>query len=114
MMERKIGSVAVQRNGRIIGLVTERDLVARLLAKGGECSVPLGEIVRRDLPTIAPTATESECANLMRDHYTRHLLVADREGKVVGIISMRDVIRLMIAEKQQLIEQLQAYITDGH
>jgi CBS domain-containing protein len=112
MMERKIGAVAVREGDRTIGLVTERDLVGRLVAAGGECTNPLREVMRRDVPTIAPDATEQECANLMRDHYTRHLLVADRDGQVVGIISMRDVIRLMIDEKQQLIEQLQAYISD--
>ena len=47
----------------------------------------------------------------MRDHFTRHLLVED-DGKVVGVISMRDVIRLMLDDKQFLIEQLQTYI-DG-
>ena len=47
----------------------------------------------------------------MRDHFTRHLLVEDG-GKVVGIVSMRDVIQLMLDEKQFLIEQLQTYI-DG-
>ena len=53
--------------------------------------------------------TEVECAALMRDHTTRHLLVEEK-GQVVGVVSMRDIIQLMLDEKQFLIEQLHTYI----
>ena len=82
-----------------------------MLARGDSGSMPIGEAMRTDLPTIASKSSESECANTMRDHFTRHLLVEDG-GRVVGIVSMRDVIQLMLDEKQFLIEQLQCYI-DG-
>ena len=111
MADRKVGSVAVREGGRVIGLVTERDLVTRVLARGDSGSMPIGEAMRTDLPSISAKASESECANCMRDHFTRHLLVEDG-GKVVGVVSMRDVIQLMLDEKQFLIEQLQVYI-DG-
>jgi CBS domain-containing protein len=111
MAERKIGSVAVRRGGRVVGLVTERDLVGRVLARSGSGSLPIGEAMRTDLPTVAPGASERECADLMKTHFTRHLLVADR-GEVIGVISMRDVIQLMLDEKQFLIDQLHTYI-DG-
>src|SRR6266852_1787316 len=106
MADRKDGSVAVREGGRIIGLITER-----VLARGDSGSMPIGEAMRTDLPTIPAKCSEGECANTMRDHFTRHLLVEDA-GKVVGIVSMRDVIQLMLDEKQFLIEQLQTYI-DG-
>src|ERR1700682_4863635 len=96
--------------GKSIGLVTERDLVYNVLAKGGRCDQPIAEAMRRDLPCIAPSTSETECADLMRVHFTRHLLVTDK-GEMVGIISMRDVIRLMLDEKQWLIDELQIYIT---
>jgi CBS domain-containing protein len=111
MSDRNIGSVAVREGGRVIGLVTERDLVARVLAQGDSGSMPIGEAMRTDLPRISPKTTEAECSDLMRDWSTRHLLVEDA-GKVIGVISMRDVIRLMLDDKQFLIEQLQTYI-DG-
>ena len=72
---------------------------------------PLGEAMRTDLPSVPPVTSEAETAELMRTHYTRHLLVEEK-GQVVGIISMRDVIQLMLDDKQFLIEQLQTYI-DG-
>ncbi len=111
MAERNIGSVAVREDGKIVGLVTERDLVLSVLARGGSASQALGEAMRPGLPRISADATETECAALMRDHTTRHLLVEER-GHVVGVVSMRDIIQLMLDEKEYVIGQLQTYI-DG-
>ncbi len=112
MRDKKIGSVAVREGGRVVGIITERDLVARVLAAGDNGAMPIGEAMRTDLPSVGPDSSETQAAELMRTHYTRHLLVEDEEGRVVGIISMRDVIQLMLDDKQCLIEQLQTYI-DG-
>lgn len=109
MTERRIGAVGVRDGGRIVGVVTERDLAARVVGRGDPGSMPISEAMRRDVPSVPSSASEAECSNLMRDHYTRHLLVEDK-GNVVGIISMRDVIRLMLDDKQWLIDQLQRYI----
>jgi CBS domain-containing protein len=109
MTDKRIGAIGVREGGRIVGLVTERDLASRVVGRGDPGSIPIREAMRRDVPSVPATATESDCSNLMRDHYTRHLLVED-SGQVVGIISMRDVIRLMLDDKQWLIDQLQRYI----
>ncbi|HEX8910274.1 MAG TPA: CBS domain-containing protein [Anaeromyxobacteraceae bacterium] len=111
MTERGIGSVAVREGGRITGMVTERDLVMRVLADGASPDLPVRRAMRTDLPHVSPSTSEVECTALMRDHTTRHLLV-EEHGDVVGIISMRDVIRLMLDEKEWLIGQLQTFI-DG-
>ncbi len=109
MADRKIGSVAVREGGRIVGLVTERDLVIRVLATGGAASQPIREAMRQGVPRVPESATEVEVVALMRDHATRHLLV-EEGGQVAGVVSMRDIIQLMVDEKQYLIEQLQTYI----
>jgi CBS domain-containing protein len=110
MAEKRIGAVAVSERGKTLGLVTERDLIYNILLAGrATCEFPISQAMRRDLPVVSPAISETECSELMRVHFTRHLLVADK-GKVVGIISMRDVIRLMLDEKQWLIDQLQIYI----
>ena len=111
MDEKKIGSVAVREAGKVVGIVTERDLVSRVLAAGDNGAMPIGEAMRTDLPRVNSETSETEAAELMRTHYTRHLLV-EQSGQVMGIISMRDVIQLMLDDKQFLIEQLQTYI-DG-
>jgi CBS domain-containing protein len=108
MREMRIGSLAVRDRGKIVGVLTERDLVGCLLEAGSQ-EQPALKWMRRSLPTVRPTISEIDCANLMRDHHTRHLLV-EQDGEIVGVISMRDVIRLMLDEKQFLIEQLQNYV----
>jgi CBS domain-containing protein len=112
MAERKIGSVGVKEGGRIVGLVTERDLVVTVLARGSDGTHAIREAMRAGLPHVPADASESECAALMRDHTTRHLLV-DEGGQVAGVVSMRDIIQLMLDEKQFVIEQLQGYIGSG-
>ena len=111
MRDKKIGAIAVREGGRIVGIVTERDLVARVMASGDSGAMPIGEAMRTDLPKLPLTSSEIETSEMMRTQYTRHLLV-EEGGSVVGIISMRDVIQLMLDDKQYLIEQLQTYI-DG-
>ena len=109
MAEKKIGSVAVREGGKISGLVTERDLVLSICGRGGDAGQPIRSAMRSDLPRVSASATETEVASLMRDHTTRHLLVED-DGQVIGVVSMRDIIQLMLDEKQFVIEQLQTYI----
>jgi signal-transduction protein with cAMP-binding, CBS, and nucleotidyltransferase domain len=109
MAKRHIGAVAVRQDGRTIGLITERDLVTRILSRGLECSTPIVEAMRRDVPTITSEANEVECASLMKEHETRHLLVGERQN-IIGLISMRDVMQMMLSDKQYLIEQMQSYI----
>jgi CBS domain-containing protein len=109
MADKKIGSVGVREDGVIVGLVTERDLVVSVLARAGNANQPIREAMRSGIPRVPADATEVECAAIMRDHATRHLLVEDK-GQIVGVVSMRDIIQLMLDEKQFVIEQLNTYI----
>jgi len=111
MAERKIGSVAVQIDGHVIGLCTERDLVVNVLARGGDGAQPVKDVMRK-LPRVEPSASETDCAELMKRHVTRHLLVEEL-GEVIGVVSMRDLIQVMLDEKQYVIEQLHEYIGRG-
>jgi CBS domain-containing protein len=109
MAERKIGSIGVKEDGKLVGLVTERDLVFTVLARAANLNGPMREAMRSGIPRVSADASEAECSALMRDNATRHLLVEDR-GQVVGVVSMRDIIQVMLDEKQYVIEQLQTYI----
>ena len=109
MADRHIGSVAVRDGGTIVGLVTERDLVDPSSRAIGDASPSIREAMRPASRGCGRGATEAECAALMRDHTTRHLLV-EEGGKVGGVVSMRDIIQLMLDEKQYVIEQLNEYI----
>ena len=112
MSAERIGSIAVRDGVHVVGLVTERDLVARVLAEGAPGELPIRTAMRTDLPSVTPATTDVACLALMRDHQTRHLLVKE-DGEVIGIVSMRDLIQLMLDEKEWLIGQLQNFI-DGH
>jgi CBS domain-containing protein len=109
MEERRIGSVAVREGARVLGLVTERDLMRTVCVLGVDPGRPVREAMRTSIPRVDASSSESETATLMRDHTTRHLLV-EENGDVVGVISMRDIIQLMVDEKEHLIDQLQRYI----
>jgi len=112
MADRRIGSVGVRLEGRIVGIVTERDIVYRALATGNYAKTTVGEAMRSDLPAVSPQAEERECAEVMRRNFTRHLLVKEA-GEVRGVVSMLDVLQLMVDEKDWLIHQLQQYIKGG-
>ncbi len=110
MKERRIGAVGVTDGDRVVGLVAERDLALRVVGEGMGPETPIGEIVRRDGPAVGSRATEKQCVELMRASHCRHLLVKDADD-VVGLVSMRDVIVLMLEEKELVIQQLEGYIS---
>lgn len=109
MAEREIGSVGVREDGEVVGLVTERDLVVSVLARGEGASRPMREAMRPGLPRVPADASDAACAALMRHHATSHLLVEER-GQVVGVVSMTDLIEAMLDEKDFVIDQLNTFI----
>ncbi len=112
MAEENVGAVVVLEGGQVVGLVSERELVRRVLADGERPELPIRAAIGRELPVVRPETSEEECLGIMRDHGSRHLLVSEG-GEVTGIVSMRDLIQLMLEEKEWMIGQLQSFI-DGH
>ncbi len=111
MDERKVGSVGVLEDGELVGLVTEGDLVRAVLVDGGSPDAPIRQAMRA-VPYVDAEETVERCQALMRDHRTRHLLVEDGGG-VVGIVTMRHILRLMLEEQRWTARQLEDYITGG-
>jgi CBS domain-containing protein len=107
-----IGSVGVKEGGRLVGLVTERDLVAALAAGHDPARTEVRALVREERPAASPCATDRECANLMRAHRTRHVLVKEGE-EIVGVVSLLDLVDLVVEEKEWRIDQLESYICGG-
>jgi CBS domain-containing protein len=113
MADRRIGSIGVRRNGKLVGIVTERDLIHRVMSKGTSgADVALAQLLSADQPFVTPQSTERDAAHLMQSHFTRHLLVKQGDD-VVGVISMLDVIQLMLEDNRFLIEQLHTFIRGG-
>jgi CBS domain-containing protein len=107
-----IGSVGVTKAGRLIGLVTERDIVLGLATGLEVGKTEIGALLREGQPAVSPCATDRECASLMRAHRTRHLLVRENE-EIVGVVSMLDLVDLVVEEKEYRIDQLESYIGGG-
>ena len=111
MTEEFIGSVVVTNPTGLTGLFTERDLMMRVIGmKMDPKKVALKDVMTRELIKVSPDDTAGRCLELMKDHRCRHLLVFN-EGYFIGIVSLRDIVALMIEEKEAMIEQLQTYIT---
>ena len=91
MRDRDIGDVVITDNGRLRGIVTDRDIVVRCIADGADPkSAKAADVCSSDLTTGRPDMTIDEAASLMRDHAIRRLPIVDN-GDVVGIVSLGDL-----------------------
>ena len=95
---KNIGSLVVTRGDAILGLVSEREIV-HAVSRYGEAvtSIPVSEIMRRGVITVSPTETVSQVMSLMTRHRVRHMPVL-RDGKIAGIISIGDVVKLRLGD----------------
>lgn len=110
MAEKNIGAVLVMENEKIVGIMSERDY-ARKVALSGKTSkdVPVSEIMTSDVLYVTPDETLEDCTALMTDKHVRHLPVLENE-KLIGIISIGDIVNGIIAEKKHYIKELEHYI----
>ncbi len=100
MKERNVGSVlVVSEEGKLVGIFTERD-VLRLVAEGKPLDRPIGEYMSKKLITATLTDSLSKVASIMVEKWIRHLPVIDERGKLVGIISIRDVLRYIVSSSE--------------
>jgi len=113
MADRNIGAVLVMDGDTLAGIFTERDYARKVVLKGQNSKdTPVGEVMTGRLVTIDPTWTAGQCMALMDEQHIRHLPVLE-EGKVAGVISIRDANRAVVAEQQFAIRQLENYISQG-
>lgn len=107
----RIGSLVVVEDDRVVGILTERDILVRIVGAARDPGVtPVSEIMSERVVTIAPDASIEEAVDLMRSESCRHLpVVAD--GRLRGLISLSDVTRLLVEEREAEIADLVGYIT---
>lgn len=96
MAEQNIGFLVVVENGRMVGVLSERDVV-RSLAERGNLSVKVSDICKRDIITLQADATLEEAAEKMGKHGIRHIVVVNKSGELVGVVSVRDLIQELYA-----------------
>ncbi|MDN5850234.1 MAG: CBS domain-containing protein [Nitrococcus sp.] len=111
MSDKGIGSVVVTRASQVIGLFTERDLMRHVVGKRRDPGkVRIKDAMRTDIVRVAPREEVEHCIELMKQNHCRHLLVFDGDA-FVGIISLRDLLLLLVEDKEELIRQLTKYVT---
>jgi CBS domain-containing protein len=110
MAEHDIGAVLVRDGDAVLGLLTERDY-ARKVALAGRASKdsPVRAIMTADIVCVPPSRTVEECMGLMTERRCRHLPVVEN-GRVVGLVSIGDLVKAMIDEQEFTINQLKNYI----
>jgi CBS domain-containing protein len=110
MAEKNIGALLVLENQQIVGIVTERDYARKIVLMGRSSKqTPVGDIMSFPVMVVRPEQTNEECMALMTDNRLRHLPVVDKD-KLIGLISIGDLVKDIISEQKFIIEQLEHYI----
>ena len=110
MSEKRVGAMLVMDGDKLVGIVTERDYARKVILEGKSSKdTTVSEIMSSKVLCVTPDRTVDECMALMTDKRARHLPVVDQK-RVVGVVSIGDLVKAMISEQQILIDQLQNYI----
>jgi len=111
MAEKEIGALLVMDEDRLVGIVTERDYARKVILEGKSSKSSLvAEVMTKQVLCVTPERTVDECMALMTDKRARHLPVLDHK-RVIGILSIGDLVKATLSEQQVLIDQLEHYIS---
>ncbi len=111
MAEKDVGALLVIEDGRLVGIFSERDYARKVFLMGRSSpSTSVREVMSVNVITIRPDQNLEDCMELMTEHRIRHLPVVDG-SELVGMVSIGDVVKEIIADKSLEIEQLENYIT---
>lgn len=106
-----IGALLVMEGERLVGILSERDYARKVVLQGRRSeSTTVGEIMSAEVLTIPPETMAREGLALMTLKYIRHLPVIE-DGRVIGVVSIGDLVKSVIQEQQSLIEELERYVT---
>lgn len=111
MAEKGIGALIVLEGGNIAGIVTERDYARKIALQGkSSTTTTVGEVMTRKVHCVEPRQTSEECMSLMTTNRIRHLPVVDGDYRLLGMISIGDIVKEIISAQQFTIQQLEHYI----
>ncbi len=111
MSEKNVGALLVIESGDLLGIISERDYTRKVILENRSSKqTKVREIMTTDVMTIAPDATVEDAMHVMTKHRVRHLPVVDHDGRVVGLVSIGDLVERTIATQRLVLEQLEGYI----
>lgn len=110
MAEKEVGALVVLESNTLAGILSERDYARKVILQGKSShDIPVREIMTEHVVTVQPGQTVDQCMALMTSKRIRHLPVVEG-GKLVGLVSIGDLVKEVIAEQEQTIRQLESYI----
>ena len=113
MAERNVGAALIVDGDHLVGIVTERDYARKVALRGRRSAdTPVSEVMTTSVITIGPEWTADQCMVLMDEKHIRHLPVLE-DGRLAGVISIRDAVRAIIEEQRFTIQELENYIGRG-
>jgi CBS domain-containing protein len=111
MADKNIGALPVLENDRLIGIISERDYTRKVILKGKSSQeTRVEEIMTQDLVTADPTDTVVDCMRVMTEERVRHLPVI-KGAKMVGVLSIGDLVKCLISAQAETIDNLEQYLT---
>ena len=111
MAEYGVGALLVIDDGQLVGFFSERDYTRKVILEGlASRDTPVEKVMSTPVISISPDATVQQGLSMMTEKHIRHLPVTDGSG-VIGVVSIRDLVKAVIEDQQALIEQLERYIT---
>ena len=110
LAEKNAGALVVAEGGKLVGIISERDYARKVaLVDRTSRDTLVSEIMSSDVKTVAPTVSIEECMELMTERHIRHLPVLE-DNELVGVVSIGDVVKALIADLAAMVEQLDSYI----
>jgi len=111
MADKHVGALPVTRNGELVGVISERDYARKVILLGrSSAETPVWQIMSSPVVTVTPDDDVRQCMQVMTEKRIRHLPVVEG-GRMVGMISIGDLVRAVIEEQEQTIEHLERFIS---
>ena len=114
LAQKDVGALVVTERDTVVGILSERDYARKVILRGESSrEIPVAQIMTRRIVMVTPQTSIESCMELMTARRVRHLPVVD-DGRLAGVISIGDVVKALMRDKDDVIEQLEEYIRHAH